>query len=99
MRRYPANSHLRPVPSALVDDLVADWRQHGREAIRRVRQWAPQRYIQLVAALAPPGMSDADKLNALSDAELMKEYHDAVAREHAAGTLPPFLRFVPLGDD
>ncbi len=82
------NNPARPVPSALVNDLMDDWREHGREAINRVRTWTPQRYIHLVAALAPPGTSEQNRMSAMSDEELRAAFVTSVRKSHAAGLLP-----------
>jgi hypothetical protein len=37
----------------VVDDVYADWQEHGLEAIRRVRQDNPAAYLQFVSRLLP----------------------------------------------
>ena len=98
MRRHRANRPARPVPGAFVDALVEDFTAHGAAAIERLRTWSPERYVQLVAALAPTGpLSGADEAAAMSDEELFRELDDIMGRLDADGALPPFLRYVRAG--
>ena len=83
------------IPPAFVDDLIADWREHGREAIQRMRKWAPQRYVQLVAALAPAAASGQDQVDAMSDAEVEQELRKVLTSLDRDGALPAWLRLVP----
>lgn len=80
------------IPPALVDDLIADWREHGREAIQRMRKWAPQRYVQLVAALAPAAASGQELIAAMSDAEIEQELRRILTLLDLNGASPPWLR-------
>jgi hypothetical protein len=45
-----------------------------------------------------PDLPEDDRLATLTDEELMREYREEMARADAAGTLPPFLRFVRTED-
>lgn len=82
------------IPPAFVDELIADWREHGREAIRRVRKWAPQRYVHLAAALAPAAPSGEEQIAAMSDAEVEQELRRIITSLDRAGALPAWLRLV-----
>ncbi|KRB85950.1 hypothetical protein ASE00_04150 [Sphingomonas sp. Root710] len=86
------------IPPAFVDELIADWREHGREAIRRVRTWAPQRYVHLAAALAPAAPSGEDQIAAMSDAEVEQQLRHIITLLDRAGALPAWLRLVHPGD-
>ena len=87
-----------PIPPAFVDDLITDWREHGREAIQRVRKWAPQRYLHLAAALAPAATSGQEQVAAMSDAEVEQELRQILTLLDRDGALPAWLRFVHPGD-
>ena len=84
-----------PIPPAFVDDLIADWREHGPEAIQRMRKWTPQRYVQLVAALAPPAASGQDQIDAMSDAEVEQQLRKVLTLLDRDGVLTAWLRLVP----
>ena len=94
----PAPRPAAAIPPAFVDDLIADWREHGREAIQRMRKWAPQRYVQLVAALAPAAASGQELIAAMSDAEIEQELRKTLTSLDRDGGLPAWLRLVPLAD-
>ena len=95
MRRGP---YSRPVPSAFARDLMEDWREHGREAIRRARTWTPQRYLQLVAALSLAGIPDEEDISMISTEELGQRLERAMAALHAEGGLTNWL-IVPRSAD
>lgn len=88
MRRHRVTGPMRPVPSAFVDELLDHWREHGRETLDRVRAWAPRHYLQLVAALAPAGMSERDALAAMSAKELEERFARSIEDSYAAGLMP-----------
>lgn len=94
-------SRKRPpaaIPPAFVDELIADWREHGREAIRRVRTWAPQRYVHLAAALAPAAPSGEEQVAAMSDAEVEQQLRRIMTSLDRAGALPAWLRLTHPAD-
>jgi len=88
----PAPRLAAAIPPAFVDDLIADWREHGREAIQRMRKWAPQRYVHLVAALAPAAASGQELVAAMSDAEVEQELRRLLTLLDRDGASPAWLR-------
>lgn len=98
MSRNRSAGAARPIPPAFVDDLIADWHEHGREAIQRVRKWAPQRYVHLVAALAPPAASGHEQLDAMTDAEVEQDLRRILTLIDRQGALPAWLRLIDPAD-
>lgn len=94
----PASTAPAPIPPAFVDDLIADWREHGREAIQRVRKWAPQRYVHLAAALAPATPSGQEQIATMSDAEVEQDLRRVLTLLDRNGALPAWLRLAHPAD-
>jgi hypothetical protein len=56
---------------AFLRDMLADWDEHGRDVIARVRAEKPERYLQLVAQIVPREVkAEVSELEAMSDEEL-----------------------------
>lgn len=56
---------------AFVADLYADWSEHGKAVIERVRNERPQDYLKVTASLLPREMKiETTNLSKLSDDEL-----------------------------
>ncbi len=98
MKRNRSTGAGRPIPPAFIDDLITDWHEHGRDAIRRVRKWAPQRYVHLVAALTPAATSRQEQVAAISDAEIEQEFRQIMTTLDSDGAMPAWLRLVHPAD-
>lgn len=84
MARNPM--HPERLAGGFLSDLLADWAVHGRDAIERFRRSRPDRYIRLVAAMSSkPAAPAATGAEAMTDAELERALHDALAELQAAG--------------
>ncbi len=56
---------------AFLRDMCADWEEHGRETIARVRGEKPDRYLQLVAQIIPKTVKlDVGDFDEMSDEDL-----------------------------
>ncbi|PWE52780.1 hypothetical protein DEM27_28675 [Metarhizobium album] len=67
-----------------VADLYADWLEHGRDAITRVRETKPEQYLKVIASLIPKDINvTVDSLEGWTDAQLITRIRqlDAVIRE------------------
>ena len=64
---------------AFLDALLADFAEHGAEAIRRCREDSPSTYLRICAGLLPKQLK-IEGANDLDDAELDKRIRDLAAR-------------------
>jgi hypothetical protein len=54
-----------------LDQLFADWRQHGAETIARVRKEKPDQYLKLLVAMLPRQVpAEENPLDGLTDEQL-----------------------------
>ena len=95
VRRTSAPSEIRggePKPDALlsdrfIQDVIADWEEHGAKAIASVRADRPQDYLKLITGLFPKDTTvKVDALDELTDEQLSARLAAVLARLAAAGT-------------
>ena len=56
-----------------IADLYADWLEHGRDAIARVREDKPEQYLKVIASLVPKDINlTVSPLEGLSDEQLVR---------------------------
>lgn len=56
---------------AFLDDVYADWKQHGKETLEVMRQEKPAEYVKVVASILPKELNvKIDPLEELDDATL-----------------------------
>lgn len=76
-RFLPGNSYgagkgsRERLAKAFLADMMADWAEHGRDVIARVRDEKPERYLQIVAQFVPKELKvEVGELDEMSDEEL-----------------------------
>ena len=75
---------------AFIQDMFADWVEHGVETIRRVREERPQDYLKVTASLLPKQVQIENKSD-MSDDELdqrIRQLVDAVDFKNPTGPPP-----------
>ena len=73
MPAEPGTRHGRRARLAemFLDQLFADWRQHGAETIAQVRKEKPDQYLKLLVAMLPRQVdSEESALDGLTDEQL-----------------------------
>ena len=73
-----------------VADLCADWLKNGAAVITKVRTKHPTAYLRTIASLVPRDLPEPtrNEFDRISDAELIVELEEAVARLRASSELP-----------
>ena len=71
---------------AFYRDVLADWEEHGREAIETFRTERPHDYVKVIATLLPREVKvEVNELEELSDAEIRAQLNALVREMRAAG--------------
>lgn len=72
---------------AFLDDMFADWQEHGKAAIAAVRQDKPEQYVKVVAMILPKELNvNVNEVDSLTDDELIERIRalDAAIRPYLA---------------
>lgn len=71
---------------AFLSDMLADWEEHGKQAIATVREERPQDYVKVVASILPRDLNvTVNPMEEASDEELVQRLRDLEA------VIRPFL--------
>ncbi|WP_347270365.1 hypothetical protein [Rhizorhabdus histidinilytica] len=71
---------------AFLEDMLADWQEHGKKAIATVRDERPQDYLKVVASILPKELNvKVSELDELSDEQLQRQLANVVAQLAATG--------------
>ena len=71
---------------AFLSDMLADWEEHGVEAIATVREEKPDAYLRVVASILPRDLNvNVNNMDGVSDDELIDRMRELDA------TIRPFL--------
>jgi Family of unknown function (DUF5681) len=87
------------ISEAFVADLLADYQNHGRQAIERMRKKSPTAYIRMIASLVPKQVVDTapNPLEHLTIEELnqLESYLESIANKGENGVDPEVDRAPP----
>jgi len=89
-RGRPRGARVR-LSEAFFRDFLADWEEHGQEALARFREERPHDYVRVMAGLVPKHLNmdmETNELEALSDEELAAQFNALLAELEALGALP-----------
>lgn len=71
---------------SFLEDMYADWQQHGTEVIEAVRKDKPEQYLKVVASILPKDLNiNVNQMDEMSDDELIQRIRKLDA------TIRPFL--------
>jgi hypothetical protein len=83
---FSGNPNGRPkgsrnkIGEAFLNDIYADWLEHGGETIRQVREQHPEVYLKVVASLLPRDMNlNVTEFDSWSDEQLCQYIRTVVA--------------------
>jgi hypothetical protein len=69
--RFPRHGRRTKLAEMFLEQLFADWRQHGAETIAQVRKEKPDQYLKLLVAMLPRQVdSEESALDGLTDEQL-----------------------------
>lgn len=71
---------------AFLEDMLADWSEHGKATIEAVRIDKPDQYLKVVASILPKELNiKVNELDELSDEQLARQFAAITAQLAAAG--------------
>lgn len=71
---------------AFIEDMLADWQEHGTAVIEAVRADKPDQYLKVVASILPKELNvKVSELDELSDEQLQRQLAHIVAQLAATG--------------
>ena len=71
---------------AFLEDMLADWEEHGKVVIEAVRADKPDQYLKVVASILPKELNvKVNELDDLTDDQLARQYAAIAASLVAAG--------------
>lgn len=69
-----------------LNDMLADWQEHGKDAIAAVRAEKPDQYLKVVASTLPRELNvKVNELDELSDDQLARQLRSIATQLAAAG--------------